>query len=124
MTINDAIEEFLESDFEIKASNAAKKAEQNSKRFSMFNPAKLLSPLFSQGDQAPPVYDPYVEKSQLTVFESESGEDFKAALLLHDFTSIVCLQDAIEDSSTVQAPVEYDEEVESTIYILAKKQSN
>lgn len=27
MTINDAIEEFLESDFEIKASNAAKKAE-------------------------------------------------------------------------------------------------
>ena len=42
-TINEEIEEFLESDFEIKASNAAKKALQASKRFSMFNPSKLLA---------------------------------------------------------------------------------
>ena len=47
MSVNEAIEEFLESDFEILASNAAKKAIQASKRFSMFNPSKLLSPLFS-----------------------------------------------------------------------------
>ena len=61
-TVNEEIEEFLESDFEIKASNAAKKAMQASKRFSMFNPSKLLalSP-FSQNSQTQeePPYDPY-----------------------------------------------------------------
>ena len=95
--INDAIEEFLDSDFEIKASNAAKKIEQNSKRFAMFNPSKLLSPLFSQqaqGQEEP--YDPYTVKSELSVFNNESGTDFKAALLLHNFTSIVCLHDINE----------------------------
>ena len=49
LTVNEAIEEFLESDFEINASNAAKKAMQSSRRYSMFNPTKLLSPLFSSG---------------------------------------------------------------------------
>ena len=41
--MNEEIEEFLESDFEINTSNAAKKAMQASRRFSMFNPSKLLA---------------------------------------------------------------------------------
>ena len=124
MNIEEAIEEFLESDFEIKASNAAKKAEQSSKRFAMFNPAKLLSPLFNQGHgQEEPVYDPYINKSQLTVFDSEGGSDLKAALLLHNFTSIVCLQDSCEERAA-QACKDDDEDTESTIYILAKSHSN
>lgn len=93
----------------------------------MFNPAKLLSPLWSQGSgQEEPVYDPYVEKSHLSVSKSESSSDLKAALLLHNFTSIVCLQDYCEDrpNGETTAAAEDGEEIETTIYILAKKQSN
>ena len=49
----------------------------------MFNPSKLLSPLFSSSAQGQEeVYDPYLAKSDLTVFNNESGAAFKAALLL------------------------------------------
>ena len=60
------------------------------------------------------------------MFESEQRSDLKAALLLHNFTSIVCLQDYQEERSAnePEAAVEDGEEIEKAIYILAKKESN
>jgi len=121
VTVTEAIEEFLESDFEISASNAARKAMLSSKRFAMFSPSKLFSPLFNKAGagQEEHVYDPYLNKSQLSVFENPTGAAFKAALLLHNFTTIVCVQDP---ESLTEHAVEDDPDL--TIYILAKSHSN
>ena len=119
MSINEAIEEFLESDYEIKASNAAKKALAASKRYAMFNPTKLLTSLspFAQAPEEEAPYDPYQQKADIEVFKSESSAAFTAALLLHNFTAIECLHD-------LEASSNREENKSSEIYILAKSHSN
>lgn len=55
------------------------------------------------------------------MFENETGAAFKAALLLHNFTSIVCVQDP---NSLAGPTTTTDEDPNSTIYIMAKSHSN
>lgn len=74
----------------------------------MFNPSKLLSPLLGSAQPDDLVYDPYLTRSDLEVFETESCP-FVAALLLHNFTSIECLCNPSNSKA---------------IYILAKAHSN